>query len=142
MADLAAIRNGLAANLAPLADTFQVSPYMLANPTPPTIHIYPATIDYDLTMVHGYDKWVLTVQAVAGEVSDIGAQQLLDTLLTGPHSVNALLYSEPTGGTIQTSGVIDDLSVTGWTGYRLYVRENGGPVVGAEWNVEILARAS
>jgi hypothetical protein len=86
MADMAVIRAGLVANLQPLAALFQISPYQLANPTPPTIHIYPAQAanEFDITFVHGYDKWLMTVQAIAGEQSDIGAQQLLDTLLTAP----------------------------------------------------------
>jgi hypothetical protein len=62
---LTQIREGIAANLAVL-DGCQVSAYMLSNPTPPAVHVYPAEVDYDLAMGRGLDQWTFTVQAFVG----------------------------------------------------------------------------
>lgn len=132
---LTQIREGLAANLAAI-DGCQVSAYMLSNPTPPTVHVYPGDIDYDLAMHRGLDKWTLTVQAFVGMVSDQGAQVKLDAFLapSGATSVKAAVESDKTLG-----GLVSDLQVVSCSGYRVYARESGGPVLGAEWTVEVLA---
>lgn len=135
MASLTSIREGLAANLGAL-EGIQVSPYMLANPSPPCVHVYPASVEYDLAMRRGLDKWTLTVQAFVGLTADIGSQVKLDQFLasSGTQSVKTVLESDQTLG-----GTVSDVNVVSCTGYRVYVREGGGPVLGAEWVVEVLA---
>jgi hypothetical protein len=132
---VAQIREGLAANLAGIAGV-QVSAYMLANPTPPTIHVYPGQIEYDGAMIRGVDRWTMIVQAFVGLVSDIGAQVKLDTFIapSGAGSVKAGLEADRTLG-----GLVQSLRVTECSGERVYVREGAGPVLGAEWQVQILA---
>ena len=138
-ATLTQIREGLAANLAALDDV-QVSPYMLANPTPPTVHLYPGgaagDIEYDLAMRRGLDRWPFTVQAFVGSPSDIGAQVRLDEFIapSGARSVKTVLEADPTLG-----GIVGGLQVVSCGGYRLYVFEGRAPVLGAEWHVEVLS---
>lgn len=135
MADLTSIREGLAANLSALKDV-QVSPYMLANPQPPSAHVFPADISYDQAMVRGVDQWTFTVQAFVGLIDAKGAQVKLDALLapSGSQSVKQLLEVDRT-----LAGVVADLHVTGCSGYRVYPRDPNPPVLGAEWTVSVLA---
>jgi hypothetical protein len=132
---LTEIREGIAANLAVL-DGCQVSAYMMANPTPPAVHLYPAQVDYDLAMGRGLDQWMFTVQAFVGLSTDIGAQMKLDEFMapSGSQSVKAAVESDGTLG-----GIVADTTVVSCTGYRVYARESGSPVLGAEWQVDVLA---
>lgn len=129
-----ALRQGLADNMGPLG--IQVSPYMLSNPTPPAIQIYPALIDYDLALQRGLDKWMFTVQAFVGMVSDLGAQQRLDQLIDpkGSGSLKQAVESD-----IYLGGIAADVSALTCSGYRVYQRDQGGPVLGAEWAVQVYA---
>jgi hypothetical protein len=134
MASVSDIREAMANAL--VLDGVQVHPYMLANPTPPTVHVYPDEITYDGAMARGVDTWVFKVQAYVAFVSDIGAQRRLDTWLapSGSQSVKALLETDRTLG-----GLVHDLHVTDTTGYRLYSGPDGRTVLGAEWSVSVLA---
>lgn len=132
---LAQIRTGLAANLAGLTNV-QVSAYMLANPTPPCVHLWPTGVTYDLAMQRGYDQWTFTVQAFVALTADIGGQKLLDQFIapSGSQSIKTRLESDPTLG-----GLVEDVSVTIFEAYQVYGRENGGPVLGANWIAEVIA---
>jgi len=134
-ATLTTIRQGLAANLSTLTG-IQVSAYMLSAPTPPTIHLYPAQITYDLAARRGLDQWDFTVQAFVGDTADQGAQVALDAFIapSGAQSVKAKLESDGTLG-----GIAGDVSAITCSGYRIYTREGGPPVLGAEWTVRVLA---
>jgi hypothetical protein len=135
MPELADIRAALAANLATLTDV-QVSPYMLASPTPPCIEIYPDEVSYDQALQRGLDQWTLIVRAYVGLTTDQGAQIKLDELLapSGAMSVKAAVESDPDLG-----GSIDDLRVTRASGYRIYARPGTGELLGCEWTVDIYA---
>lgn len=135
MASLTAIRDGLASNLDGIAD-LQVSPYVLSAPTPPAAEIMPAEIDYDVTMARGIDRWKLVVRVFVGFTTDIGAQKRLDKMIasSGTDSVKAKVESDRTLG-----GAAHDVRVTGCSGYRIFRREGQAPVIGAEWEVEVLA---
>ena len=130
---LADIRAGLAANLAALSDV-QVSAYALSNPTPPCVEIVPAEIVYDKALRRGLDSYVVTVRVFVGMASDVGAQKRLDLILasSGSGSVKAAIESDPTLG-----GKCDDLRVRSASGYRVYGAE--GRLLGAEWDVEVMA---
>lgn len=132
---LTALREGLAANLVAL-NGIQVSPYLLANPSPPTIHLYPADIEYDLTFHRGVDKWMFTVQAFVGFAADRGAQVMLDQFIaaSGSQSVKQVIEADQTLG-----GAASSVQAQTCSGYRIYARDSGGPVLGAEWRVEIYA---
>jgi hypothetical protein len=136
---LSQIRAGLAANLAANlpANTVQVSGYMLANPTPPCIHLYPdGDLEYDLAMRRGLDKWRFTVQAFVTFTADIGSQVLLDGFLnpSGSTSVKQALEADSSLG-----GLVADVNVVKMSGYQVYIRDGMGPLLGAEWAVEIIA---
>lgn len=136
---LTLLRSGLAANLSTLTDV-QVSAYRLADPTPPSAHIYPGgdfgDIEYDLVMGRGLDKWPFTVQVFVGLASEIGAQKKLDTFMapSGGQSVKKLLESDKTLG-----GAATDVRVVGCTGDRVFVMEGRSPVLGASWHLFVLA---
>jgi len=137
------LREGLAANLLGLNGggglEWQVSAYVLDNPTPPCVYIASGPVEYDKTMRRGHDDWRYTVYALVGYVSDIGAQQVLDTMLAsaGPTSVKALVESDRTLG-----GAAYSLRVESNTGARVYTLAGPGQspaVVGAEWTVFVMA---
>lgn len=136
MASLSAIRAGLAANLAGLAE--QVSPYMLANPSPPTLQVMgPENIDYLVTMDRSASRWTVIVQGfVPGEIGDVPAQELLDAWLSdaGAYSVRLALESDTTLG-----GACEDVTVVASRGYMVYVLEGRGATLGCEWVVDIVA---
>lgn len=147
MADPALLRAGLAANLATI-DGLQENAYLLTNPTPPAAEIEPAPIEYDLAMQRGLDKWQFIVRVFVGMTSDVGAQKRLDTFMQsdGDTSIKAALESDPTLG-----GAADDLIVTKCSGYKIFAREiatasgrgsAGGPLLGAEWTVEVYAEGA
>ena len=134
MVDLAAIREGLATNLSVIADT-QISPYMLANPTPPCIQVMgPDEVTYDVTFGRGSDSWMMIVQAFVASVGDIAAQARLDKMLhpTGPESIKEAIESDRTLG-----GSAKDLRVVRSSGYQQYNLEGRGPVLGAEFTVQV-----
>jgi hypothetical protein len=136
MFNLEVIRAALAANLAALATAEELQPslYMLANPTPPTIDIFPEDIDYDKAMERGGDENHVAVRACVGLTSDIGAQKKLDRLLasSGASSVKAAIESDTTLG-----DACDDLRVTRCSGYQVYPRADGTSVLAAQWSVQI-----
>jgi hypothetical protein len=135
MPELAEIRAGIAANLAALKG-IQVSAYMLHSPTPPSVHVFPAEVEYDQAMQRGLDKWTLTVQAFVGLVSDVGAQKLLDKYLapSGAQSVKAVIEADRTLG-----GAVHDLRVTRSGGYQSFLLEGRGPILAADWSIEVYA---
>jgi hypothetical protein len=108
---------------------------MLANPTPPTIHVYPAADRLRPAMgaarqvdVHG--------AGVRGAGDDIGAQVKLDAFLapSGSQSVKAAIEADGTLG-----GIVADTNVVSCTGYRVYARGAAACCARAEWQVEVLA---
>lgn len=146
MAALTDIREGLAANLRAVLTGVQVIPYMLASPSPPTVHVYPGggaeLIEYDLAMGRGLDRWMFTVQAFVGTSSDQGAQMKLDEFIasSGPQSVKAAVEADQTlAGALTINPGETPVRVLSCTGYRVYARDGGSPVLGAEWNVQVLA---
>jgi hypothetical protein len=137
MGKLAAIRQGIAANLAALNGTagVQVSAYVLAEPTPPTVQVLPAPITYDVTMARGVDEYTLTVQALAPLAADaVHAQHLLDELIDEPNSIKSLIEADRTLG-----GVAHHLRVTDCSGYQVVSLEGRGPTLFCEWTVVVLA---
>jgi hypothetical protein len=134
MADLAAIREGLRANLAAITGC-QVSAYMLSNPTTPSLQVNgPDEIIYDLSMQRGLDQMTVVVQGLVGSPTDIGRQVVLDQWLapTGAKSVKAAIEADHTLG-----GLVAGTRVARVSGYRVYVLPNQGATLGAEWFVDI-----
>lgn len=145
MADVAAIRAGLIANLAALGD-MQRSPYLLSDPTPPTVMVDRGPIEYDKTFTgpgatfgeaRGHDDWTFTVIVIVGLSDDIGAQMRLDEMVKshGATSVKALLESDR-----ELGGAVLNLHVTGTSEQRVYRTEPNVAYVGSEWTVVVMAR--
>lgn len=128
------VREAIAAQLSTLKG-FQVSAYVLANPTPPHlwVRLGGEGIEFHRAMKQGLTSWDFVVQAFVGSAGgDIGAQQLLDDLLGGSRDLQALLESDRTLG-----GVCQDLIVTTCTGYREYATVAGTTLIGADWNLTV-----
>ncbi len=140
MADLASIRQALADQLAAVTGT-QVSAYMLTNPTPPAIHVFPGgdagDFEYHQASFGGAELWPFTIQAVApGASGDIGGQKILDSYIesTGAQSVKAGLE----GGDKTLGGLIQDLIVVSCTPYQVFVFDGQRqPCIGSTWRVNV-----
>lgn len=134
-ATMAQIREGLAANLSSISGV-QVSAYMLAAPTPPAIHIIPATIAYDRAGSRGLDQVTMTVQAFLTLGLDQAAQMKLDELIapTGARSIKTALESDSTlGGTAQ------DVWVSAMSDYAVVTLPDRGQMLSAEWQVTVFS---
>lgn len=129
---ISTIREGLARNLESIRD-IQVSAYMLASPTPPAIHIFPATIEYDRSMQRGLDVLSFTVEAFVAFGMDQGGQMRMDRLLSpsGFESVKEAIESDrKLGNTVQ------DLWVQKMSRYRaVLLPEHNDQILNAEWLV-------
>lgn len=147
MATFRQMREGIAANLQAIT-SLQVSAYMLGNPTPPYAEVIPGwpegrgdrgEIDYDRAFQRGLDSVAFTVRVMVGSASDIGAQKRLDGHLdpAGATSVKQATESDTTLG-----GVVEDLRVVRCGGYRLFPRDGGAPLLGAEWMVEVWTKGT
>ena len=134
MADHETIRAALAASLGVLKGV-QAHPYVLGDPTPPTIYVFPGDTEYDKAAARGLDRVEYTVRALSGAVGDIAAQRTLDKFLanSGPSSVKAALEKDRTLG-----GVVQTLRVTRHTGYRALANPaKPTPYLTVEWTVEM-----
>lgn len=138
-ATLAQIREGLRVRLATIPNV-QTSAYMLGQVTPPTLQVMgPDEVQYDLAFHRGLDQWTLIVQGFVGAVADVGAQTNLDLWLapSGSLSVKAAIEGDRSAAGA-LGGLVQDLTVTTSSGYRIYQLDNSGPVLGAEWTVSVL----
>lgn len=130
-ATMAEIRAGLVTNLSAVSGV-QWSPYLLSSPTPPAGHVIPSEIAYDRTMHRGMDEVRMTVQAFVALGLDRAAQMALDELLapSGSRSVKTALEADRTLG-----GKVQDVWVSGMTGYTLVTIPDRGQMLSAEWTV-------
>jgi len=126
------IREGLATNLSAIPN-IQASAYMPIAPTPPTVYVFPARIQYEQAMHGGLVEYTFTVQAFVALGLDQGAQMRLDQMLTisGVSSVKASLESDKTLG-----GLVSDVWVSEMSTYRLVELPGvDGKVLQADWVV-------
>ena len=133
MSDISDIREALATALLVIPG-MQISAWQLANATPPCAQIARGPVEYDQAMQGGVHRPTFTVTAYVALVSDKGSQMLLDRFLSadGDRSVKQALEADRTLG-----GLVQDLHVTGATGEQPYARDQGGPVLGSDWTVEV-----
>ena len=140
MADLRALREGLAANLSTIEDV-QVLAYGKSNPTPPTIMILldDPVVEFDHSGARGSDRYRFVVHALVAFSSDKGAQHKLDAFLSGNggRSVKAAAESDPTLG-----GAAEDLRVEQGHSYEVAVAEGRGAVLACRFNVLTIAKGS
>lgn len=139
MSQAESIRNGIVSNLAPLLKSNggplgQVSAYMKSNPTAPCAEVGGGPIVYDRAMHRGLDEVAFTVTVLFPFTQDVSQQKILDQLrdATGATSVKTLIESDRTLG-----GACQDLHVTQATEPRLYDRQQGGIVLGCEWQIAV-----
>ena len=124
----------------------QVSAYVLASPTPPTICVFPTSTTYDAAMANnfttmgsrvGTDQWTFTLRAYVAEMGDQAAQQLLDRFLEPSGGLSVKEAVEVDGS---LGGLVSDASVVSMNGYTQYQVEGvTGVVLGAEWTVNVLS---
>jgi hypothetical protein len=135
MADLSAIRAGLAANLATIPDIL-VSAYVLSNPTLPCAVVLAGPTEFDKSFGRGMDSLVFMVRVVVAAISDISAAVNLDPYMagSGPRSIKAAIESDSTLG-----GACFDVSVVRMEGEQVYTFESIPPALGAEFRVEVNA---
>lgn len=137
---IAALRQGLATNLGTIPEV-QVSPYILSNPTPPTIWVAGISVDFDQAMgrrVTGAsytDQYTATIQGFVALNDDIGNQAMLDNLLAGSgvYSVKTAIEADKTLG-----GTCDTLWVSTSTAPSLNTFLTMTLLL-AEWSVTIIA---
>jgi hypothetical protein len=133
------LREGIRGNLAAIPGC-QVSAHVLANPTPPSLWVEPDPVEgvqYDRAMARGLDLWTFLVWALAGTVTDRGAQDRLDGFIAsaGGSSVKAAVEADRTLG-----GVAMDCRVTRCVGYSAYERAGlNAAYLAAQWTVEVHA---
>jgi hypothetical protein len=142
MASLTDIREALAAALKESlpAGEVQVSAYILANPSPPTVQIFPGETDWHQALQDGLEKRELIVQALVGTPTEEGAQRRLDGFLasTGEFSLKAAIEKVAPGDqTVTLGGLVEDVEVVKTKGYQVYKTEGKPPQLGAEWIVDV-----
>ena len=110
---IAAIRQGIAANLATIS-TLRTSAFVPDNPTPPIAVVIPQRIEFDRAMGRGMDDLTFTVMVIAQRASERNAQSVLDGFCnsSGATSVKAAIESDKTLG-----GACFDLRVTEMNAY-------------------------
>lgn len=131
---MAAVATQLEVQLGPVVPGIQVERLMIANPTPPTLDIYPGDpFGTDTTFDNGREQ-IFTIRArVQMADREAGQELLLGLMDRNGTSVIGALRSDPTLG-----GTVDDSLVEGPSGYTEYV-ESGGPGrwMGCEWRLQV-----
>jgi hypothetical protein len=148
VADLTAIREALAESLRESlpAGQVQVSAYLLSNPSPPSVMIFPGETDWHQAMQDGLEKRELIVRALVGTPTEEGAQRRLDEFLSsdGEFSLKAAIEKvEPGDQTVTLGGLVDDVEVVKTRGYQIYkTSPEKPPQLGAEWHVDVWGNGS
>lgn len=127
-----AIGNALKAQFAP---GYQVSEYLLGNPSGPgfEVDIDPEGIDFDQAMARGLDQWHFLVRGFVAQTTDVGSQQVRDRMIM---QVKAAIEVDRTLG-----GVAHAVRVIKFTP-RTYGTTTGAGAVtytGGEWRVRVMA---
>lgn len=142
MADYQALCDALASNLADIPG-LQESSVMLSNPTPPAAEVTIGPTKYDLAFGRGLDEIQLIVRVFVGFTSDIGAFKRIREFMasSGEMSIKAAIESDR-----QLGDLAQDLRVTDCSGEKGFLREivsnagrgsSQGPLIGAEWTVQV-----
>lgn len=110
---VAAIRDGLATNLATISGLRTVST-LPENPNPPIAVVAPSSISYDASMGRGLDTYNFTITVVVGRADGRSAQDKLDTYVSssGSSSVKVAVESDR-----NLNGQCKDLRVTAMNSY-------------------------
>lgn len=133
------IRQGLRTNIKSTITGLQVSAYVLANPSPPGVHIYPGETRFDLAMNRGLDEMDFVVQAFIAHTGDQGNQSFLDELRDpiGARSMKTAIEVDRT-----LAGVCEDLRVVSETEYRMLVTSDNRALITTDWLVTVYVDSS
>lgn len=130
------IRQALAAQLrAGFGDGYQISEYLLGNPTGPgfEIDLDPEGVNFDQAMGRGLDEWWFLVRGFVAQATDVGSQQKRDTMLT---AVKTAIEADRTlGGACHACRVLSARP-------RSFGTATGSGSItyaGAEWRVKVMA---
>lgn len=135
MADIAAIIDGLAANLGRV-DKLRVQTEILDTvPIPCAIVGPPTSIEFDEVMARGADLYTFTVRILVARASERSAQRSLFAYASGSgsKSIKAAIEYDATLG-----GAADTLAVTSATGIGIY-GYGEADYLGLEFTVEVMA---
>lgn len=117
----------------------QISGYVFRNPTPPTVWCRPKPdlpITYNVTLGSGggaIQLWVFLIEAFCGDPLDRGAQERLDRYVSpGAYSIAEALTADVTFG-----GVCQNSKLVQCNAYVEYIRADGNPIIGANWQLEL-----
>lgn len=114
-------------------DGVQTSAYVLGNPTPPTIQVFPGPANHN-TSFHGPDRHedrTFVIQVIAGLGTDIGAQKNLDRLISEDAIWTALQVEDP-------DDPWDDINVVSDSGYTRFEKDGSAPLLGVEYTVRVI----
>jgi len=140
--NLPAVRQAMA-DLLTEGCRIDVSPYVLANPTPPAGHLFPAPVEYDAAFTRGMDVWTFTLQLYVAEAAiERAAQERLDEFISTSALTSVKRVLEVPDGPQTLGDLIDDLRVVRCDGYRRWAVDGRGPVFGSEWTIEVRAEGA
>ncbi len=130
------IRTAIGNALAPFkASGYQVSEYLLGNPTSPgfEVDIDPEGINFDQAMGRGLDEWFFLVRGFVAQTTDVGSQQTRDKMIM---QVKAALEVDRTLG-----GVAHAIRVVKFTPRTFGTTTAAGAATytGGEWRVKVMA---
>jgi hypothetical protein len=133
MADLTAIRAGIAANIKAVFPESTCTGYLLQSPNSPAFEVEFAGKTYDLAMGRGIDEWKFTIRGLASSaILDEQAQKKLDEWLdsTGATSLKAAVEADKTlGGSVSHSQIVSVGPVRQFSP----ISSPGTTYYGAEW---------
>lgn len=136
MSSLSSIRDGLKTRLLTISSlrAHDTIPDSIA--VPAAVVGGPESVEYDLAMARGADKYTIPIRVYVGRASERAGQDKLDGYLasSGATSIKAAIEGDPT-----LAGAADTLRVTQARGYGVY-EFAGVSYLGAEWLVEVIAR--
>ena len=135
MADVSAIRTGIATNLATITG-LRTSATVPDQISPPIAVVMPASINYDLAFARsGGDEHEFSVMVIVGRVDERMAQNKLDAFCsgTGSQSIKAAIESNRT-----LSGQAFDCRVTSLRNYN-QVTVGDVTYLAAEFAVQVIA---
>lgn len=134
---MAALADQIRDTLTPVVGDMQVEGYMLANPSPPSIDIYPGDpsgeqIAYDYTS----QELLLTVRVRVSSADSLAGQELLLSMIDprNPNSIGAAIAANKT-----LDGTVGAVLPLGASGYTRWPDPGGeGELLGAQLQVRVL----
>ena len=134
MADLSAIRQGLATNLLTVPG-LRAHGELVDNPNPPVAMVELDSIDYDQAMQQGLTIYNFVITLIVGRAAEREQQRKLDLYLqpTGEYSVKAGVESDRS-----LSGEVQDLRVVS-AGSTGSIQLNDQTYLAAEFTVTVYA---